>query len=57
MAVGSENDTDSFRPTRKVRTAPGGASAGLFEEEFPDDALSQAPSKKKARHYAFLYFP
>ncbi|PAV24390.1 hypothetical protein PNOK_0145800 [Pyrrhoderma noxium] len=47
-SAGNEASTDSsFRPTRKVRTVPGGPSSGLFEEEFPDDALSQAPSQSK----------
>ncbi|KAL5529410.1 hypothetical protein ACEPAG_5395 [Sanghuangporus baumii] len=43
-----KEESSSFRPSRRVRTTPGGPTSGLFEEEFPDDALSHAPPKMKA---------
>ncbi|KAL5511449.1 hypothetical protein ACEPAH_4665 [Sanghuangporus vaninii] len=47
-ASSPKEEPGSFRPSRRVRTTPGGPTSGLFEEEFPDDALSQAPPKMKA---------
>ncbi|KAH8108491.1 hypothetical protein DFH11DRAFT_1633166 [Phellopilus nigrolimitatus] len=37
-----------YRPSRRVRTGPGGPSSSIFEVEFGDDALSQAPARKVA---------
>lgn len=44
----SKEEDSAYRPSRRVRTSPGGPSSGLFEEEFADDALSKAPPQSKA---------
>ena len=36
---------DDFRPTRRVRTAPGGATHNIFGGDEDDDALSLAPPR------------
>lgn len=39
----------AFKPTRRVRDAPGGMQTfRLFEDEFADDALSAAPPRSQA---------
>lgn len=42
---------DTFKPSRKVRTAPGGTSSGLFDvdDEEADDALSRAPPDERSK--------
>lgn len=42
-------DASAFKPSRRVRTAPGGATSGLFDEEEVDDALSRAPVNAQAK--------
>lgn len=39
-----ETNTDAFKPSRRVRTVPGGPHSDIFNLE-DDDALSQAPPK------------
>ncbi|KAK7466906.1 hypothetical protein VKT23_003970 [Stygiomarasmius scandens] len=43
----SSSDVDSFKPSRRVRTAPGGAHTDIFGNDFQaeDDALSRAPPR------------
>ncbi|KAF5358224.1 hypothetical protein D9756_001818 [Leucocoprinus leucothites] len=49
-AQAAENTTvegDAFRPSRRVRTAPGGGHTNIFGyEEEEDDALASAPPKR-----------
>ncbi|KAI5124029.1 hypothetical protein M0805_003860 [Coniferiporia weirii] len=43
-AASGPGGASDFRPSRRVRTTPGGPTSNIFEAESPDDALSQAPS-------------
>jgi len=46
---GQEQD-DQFKPTRRVRQAPGGPTSNLFGQEEEDDgALSSAPARSSAK--------
>ncbi|KAJ3507613.1 hypothetical protein NLJ89_g6205 [Agrocybe chaxingu] len=36
---------ETFRPSRRVRTAPGGPTSDIFGHDVNDDALSQAPAQ------------
>ena len=36
---------DSFKPSRRVRTVPGGPHTDIFAQEDDGDALSHAPPK------------
>ncbi|KAF8921537.1 hypothetical protein CPB85DRAFT_1271317 [Mucidula mucida] len=42
-----DHDSDAFKPTRRVRTAPGGPHTDIFGQDFQgeEDALSRAPPK------------
>ncbi|KAF9050733.1 hypothetical protein BDZ89DRAFT_977618 [Hymenopellis radicata] len=42
-----DDDSDAFKPTRRVRTAPGGPHTDIFGQDFQgeEDALSRAPPK------------
>ena len=44
----STNSNDEFRPTRRVRTAPGGETHDIFSHYVDDDALAAAPPKNEA---------
>jgi len=44
-AAKEEAPADDFRPSRRVRTAPGGQSSGIFEEETTQPTLMFAPSR------------
>lgn len=37
--------TDAFKPTRRVRTVPGGPHTDIFAQDDEGDALSMAPPK------------
>lgn len=37
---------DEFKPTRRVRTVPGGPHTNIFGYEDQDDALNTAPPKE-----------
>ncbi|KAF8892697.1 hypothetical protein BD779DRAFT_1510447 [Infundibulicybe gibba] len=39
------NPSDEFKPTRRVRTVPGGPHTDIFSHDVEDDALSTAPPK------------
>jgi len=40
---GADAGAEDFRPSRRVRTEPGGQSSGIFEEEIIQPALLSAP--------------
>jgi len=42
---GVPDAADGFKPTRRVRTVPGGPHTDIFSHEDEDDALSTAPPK------------
>lgn len=51
-AVASTSDDGGFRPTRRVRTAPGGETHDIFAHYTDDDALANAPSRQSEEQLA-----
>lgn len=46
---------DGFRPSRRVRTTPGGAHTNIFGHEDDDDALANAPPRQDSTEVCFRY--
>ncbi|KAJ3760213.1 hypothetical protein EV360DRAFT_81410 [Lentinula raphanica] len=45
-STSSTSTSEAFKPSRRVRQAPGGGHTDIFGENDEDDALSQAPPKE-----------
>lgn len=46
----------NFKPTRRVRTAPGGETHAIFGHDEGEDALSSAPQNKPASEVRITLF-
>ncbi|GLB35287.1 hypothetical protein LshimejAT787_0208520 [Lyophyllum shimeji] len=49
VAPASASATNDFKPSRRVRTAPGGSHTDIFADDDDGDALSMAPPKPGAQ--------